>query len=114
MNEPILTVEQVAQMLRCTPATVRVLAKDGKIPAAKIGKAWLFVETDLVAHIRSQYKAPEECSTDARAVVISGADSRSVVARLDAQLARQSAAKPKRSNSVLAVLPGGRSSSENG
>ncbi|MFZ5502272.1 MAG: DNA-binding protein [Pseudomonadota bacterium] len=30
-------------------------ARAGEIPGAKIGKCWVFVEFDLIEHIRSQY-----------------------------------------------------------
>ena len=36
------TVEEVAQTLRLAPFTVRKWARDSKIPAVKIGRAWMF------------------------------------------------------------------------
>ena len=50
--------KQAAQFLQMSPAALRVKAKSGKIPAAKLGKSWVFLEDDLVAYIRSFYAAP--------------------------------------------------------
>jgi excisionase family DNA binding protein len=40
--DQLLTIGEVAQLLRINPATVYRLAKDGKIPAFKVGKEWRF------------------------------------------------------------------------
>jgi excisionase family DNA binding protein len=40
----ILTVEQAAALLQVRPKTVRALAAEGVIPAAKLGKFWRFDE----------------------------------------------------------------------
>ena len=37
---PIMTVEEVAKYLSLHPLTVRRLARDGEIPAFKIGRQW--------------------------------------------------------------------------
>ncbi|MHB8390168.1 MAG: hypothetical protein ACYDBH_11370 [Acidobacteriaceae bacterium] len=39
------------------PESLRRQAKTGQIPGAKVGRAWLFYEPDLVAHLRSLYSA---------------------------------------------------------
>ena len=50
-----LDLQQAAELLRIHPVTLQAKAKAGEIPGAKIGKCWVFVEVDLIDHIRSQY-----------------------------------------------------------
>lgn len=50
-----LTLPEAAAFLKIHPVTLLVKAKAGEIPGAKIGKRWVFVEIDLIEHIRSQY-----------------------------------------------------------
>jgi excisionase family DNA binding protein len=40
MPEEVLTVQEVAAMLRTTPATVYSWCRAGKLPAFKIGQQW--------------------------------------------------------------------------
>jgi excisionase family DNA binding protein len=55
MPENTLTLKEAAEFLKIHPATLQSKAQSGAIPGAKIGKAWVFVEVDLVEHIRSKY-----------------------------------------------------------
>ena len=43
----ILTVPEVARLLRVPKSTVYKLARLGQLPASKIGKHWRFVRRDL-------------------------------------------------------------------
>ena len=38
--DPIMTIEEVAEYLGLHPLTVRRLARDGEIPAFKVGRQW--------------------------------------------------------------------------
>jgi excisionase family DNA binding protein len=38
--DPIMTVDEVAEYLDLHPLTVRRLARDGEIPAFKVGRQW--------------------------------------------------------------------------
>ena len=38
--DPIMTVDEVAKYLSLHPLTVRRLARDGEIPAVKVGRQW--------------------------------------------------------------------------
>ena len=38
--DPIMTVDEVAEYLNLHPLTVRRLARDGEIPAFKVGRQW--------------------------------------------------------------------------
>jgi excisionase family DNA binding protein len=40
MPDEVLTVQEVAAMLRTTPATVYAWCRAGKLPAFKIGQQW--------------------------------------------------------------------------
>ncbi len=40
MREEVLTVQEVAKLLKTTPATVYAWCRAGKIPAFKIGQQW--------------------------------------------------------------------------
>ena len=42
MTEKVLTSEEVSSYFRIPKLTVYKLAKDGEIPAAKVGKHWRF------------------------------------------------------------------------
>lgn len=41
-NDPLMTVEEVAHYLRVTPATVRAMAKSGRLVGKKVGPRWRF------------------------------------------------------------------------
>ncbi len=44
---------EAAQFLRLHPEELRQRAKAGRIPGAKVGRRWVFLEDDLAAHLRS-------------------------------------------------------------
>lgn len=50
--------DETASYLKADTETVRELAESGEIPAAKIGRSWVFLEADvheyLTAHVRAQ------------------------------------------------------------
>lgn len=39
---PMLGVDQVAELCRCTPETIRDLASAGELPGEKLGRDWVF------------------------------------------------------------------------
>ena len=47
---------EAAAFLKIHPGTLSVKAASGEIPGSKIGKRWVFVDIDLVIHIRAQYQ----------------------------------------------------------
>jgi len=51
----ILTLEEVAQYLRVNNKTVYRLAKDGKLPAFKVGRNWRFHRADVERYITYKY-----------------------------------------------------------
>jgi excisionase family DNA binding protein len=52
-----LDLDQAGAWLKCDPETVRAMAASGELPAAKVGRAWVFVDVDLIEWLRSQYRA---------------------------------------------------------
>jgi excisionase family DNA binding protein len=49
-----------AQFLRIHPEELRQRAKAGKIPGAKVGRRWVFLEDDLADYLRSLYSQPRQ------------------------------------------------------
>jgi excisionase family DNA binding protein len=47
MND-ILTEAEVAKLLDCEPSTAQALAREGKVPAIKAGRSWLFPRQALI------------------------------------------------------------------
>jgi excisionase family DNA binding protein len=52
-----LDLHEAAAFLKLHPQTLRRLAPQGSLPAAKPGRRWCFVEEDLVRYVRSFYAA---------------------------------------------------------
>ena len=50
----IYTVEEVADLLKIKPTTVRAMLRDNEINGFKAGKAWRVTEDDLKKYIQSQ------------------------------------------------------------
>ncbi len=50
-----LDLRAAAAFLHIHPVTLQEKARTGEIPGAKIGRCWVFVDVDLIEHIRSQY-----------------------------------------------------------
>ena len=46
-TEPLWTVDDLAFYLKLEPSTVRAMARDGKLPAIKVGRVWRFRRSDL-------------------------------------------------------------------
>jgi hypothetical protein len=50
-----MNLAQSAEFLLLNPEELRQRAKRGAIPGAKVGRRWVFLEEDLVEHVRSLY-----------------------------------------------------------
>lgn len=50
-----LSLVEAAKFLGIHKDTARNLAASHRLPGAKVGKSWRFLEDDLVAHVRSLY-----------------------------------------------------------
>jgi excisionase family DNA binding protein len=62
----MLNVDQAADFLGISTETIRILARNKRIPAAKIGRLWRFSEQDLTNFIRSQYDVQTTRATDTK------------------------------------------------
>ena len=49
-----------AEFLHMSAEELRQRAKAGQLPGAKIGRRWVFLEDDLVAHVRARYSQPRQ------------------------------------------------------
>ena len=49
-----LNLRSAAALLKIHPVTLQGLARAGVVPGAKIGRAWVFIEVDLLEFIRSK------------------------------------------------------------
>lgn len=54
MTTETLNIEQTADLLYAEADTVMQLARSGKLPGAKIGKAWVFLRSDVLAFLRRE------------------------------------------------------------
>lgn len=47
----VLTADEAAALLRVSTKTVLGLARDGALPGEKVGRAWRFLKTDVLAFV---------------------------------------------------------------
>jgi excisionase family DNA binding protein len=52
MDEEILTIAQVAVLLKLHPRTIYKLAKKRIIPARRVGKKWRFLRSELMKFLQ--------------------------------------------------------------
>lgn len=50
-DDEILTADEAATLLKVSSKTVLKLARDGELPAQKVGRAWRFCRSELVAYV---------------------------------------------------------------
>lgn len=50
MNKPTVSVVEAASILHVHPKTVEDLIHEGAIPAGKVGRAWMMMTRDVLAH----------------------------------------------------------------
>jgi len=55
-----LSLAEAAAFLRMHHEELRRRAKAGLIPGAKAGRAWVFIDEDLAAYLRSLYSQPRQ------------------------------------------------------
>jgi excisionase family DNA binding protein len=58
-QDEILTAEEASELLKVSNKTLLRLARDGALPAQKIGRAWRFCRSELVAYV-AQRPDPDE------------------------------------------------------
>lgn len=48
----VLTTDEAAALLRVSTKTVLALAREGTLPGEKVGRAWRFLRSDVLALVR--------------------------------------------------------------
>lgn len=51
-DHEVLTAEEAAALLRVSTKTVLSLARNGTLPGEKVGRAWRFLRSDVLEHVR--------------------------------------------------------------
>jgi len=64
MTDEILTLPEVAQLLKVAEKTVYTMAQKGELPAFKVGGQWRFRRTDLDAWIDAKTRRSDGHSQD--------------------------------------------------
>src|SRR5258706_6858771 len=55
-----VALNEAAAFLHLHPEELRQRAKARRIPGAKVGRSWVFLEEDLASHLRSLYGPPRQ------------------------------------------------------
>ena len=105
---PTLDLHQAAALLRAHPETVRAGAAAGSIPGAKVGRAWVFIEADLLDYLRQHYKTKAPTCDSTNAATPGGRISDAATAKA---LARQTRPRPSAGRNVVPLSFGNRPSS---
>ncbi|WP_237574181.1 helix-turn-helix domain-containing protein [Mycetohabitans sp. B4] len=108
-----MSLEDAAAWLFTTPETVSECIKHHGLPAAKIGRAWVLVDVDVIDWLRRQYeKAGGKCgSTNGKKMGPGGLTSASTARELDDLLAPRIAGRRKNLPPRLRAITGGKKSS---
>lgn len=61
-------IKQAAAFLKICEQTMQELAASGEVPGAKVGKAWVFLQDDLVDWLRGTIKTQQAQRKNAEAV----------------------------------------------
>lgn len=56
----LMTIFEAAEYLGVSQFSLRKMARDGSVPAGKVGKQWRFRGEDLNAFIQKQYRSDSE------------------------------------------------------
>jgi len=63
MDDKLMDVIETAKYVGLSAFTVRKMAKEGFLPAAKIGRAYRFKRDDIDAYVRIQYRGASDGAT---------------------------------------------------
>jgi excisionase family DNA binding protein len=93
-----LTLAEAAAVLNTTEETVSAMIRREGLPAAKVGRAYVLVDVDVIEWLRTRYAPDREIpcdSTGVANVALGGLTSGTPVGALDAALARPTAKRRK-------------------
>ena len=60
LSKPLLTIHEVAGLLKVKESTVRTWIKDGDLRAVKFGREWRVIQKDLEAYLNEHANKPPE------------------------------------------------------
>jgi excisionase family DNA binding protein len=60
MEQKLMDVNETASYVGLSSFTVRKMARDGVLPAAKIGRSYRFKREDIDAYVRIQYRGASD------------------------------------------------------
>jgi excisionase family DNA binding protein len=103
-----LRLESAAALLGISPVTLRKRAAVGTVPGYKPGKAWVFLEAELLDYLKSCAPCPSFAAQIRRT---GGSDSSLTGEKFGSLLARQIDAKRRRLNKSPAPAPMSKSGS---
>jgi excisionase family DNA binding protein len=116
MPSRTLTLEQAAEVLKTTAETVSDCVHNRGLPAAKIGRAFVLVEDDVIDWLRTQYGnwRSEPCGSISAANEERGGltSAMSQASALDAALAPLTTSRRRSTPPRLRPVSGGRGASE--
>ncbi len=97
-----LTLQEAAAMLKTTPETVSAMIRNERLPAAKIGRAWVLVDVDVIRWLRGRYAREEKKCGSSEEVrpILGGVISGTKADALEKALARSTGAKRKNTRTV--------------
>ena len=58
LSRPLLTIHEVAGLLKVKESTVRTWIKDGDLRAVKFGREWRVIQKDLEAYLEDHANRP--------------------------------------------------------
>lgn len=61
---PTIGLKEAAALLRCHPDTVRKMAKARELPAAKVGRAWVFYTESLLRWLQERCESRQPIGDD--------------------------------------------------
>lgn len=58
---PVMTPDQIAEVLHCHPSHVRQLCQKGELPAVQVGKRWFVATFQFAALVDPSGQVYDEC-----------------------------------------------------
>ena len=114
---PTLTLDEAAALLKTSPDTVSDCVHNRGLPAAKVGRAFVLVEADVIDWLRGQYgawKGDSECGStnEARPAPGGSISAKQAASALAEALGQPTSGKRRRRPPRLRAISGGSAGSE--
>ncbi len=97
-----LSAAQCAQLLHCAKTTVEELCENGDLPATKIGRGWVLVTTQFLAHLSARCEREAAIRRERHVVTPVKTTLRVAPEHLD----RRAAGRPRKQPPALSSTPG--------